>query len=367
MKLKLIIFFLTVITLVSCKKREVITEWYAAISRPVFHPIEGPKVVYFHRGKVIAISETLTDIGNFGWSYPTNNISTGLIDLFPDSIAVNYGGLNEKLQMCTFEGGGKLPVERIKKLFEVGYVFDGEKNKFNCITTGLAPGGRVCVWVNHIEITRFKVNQIETYHESPVMIFEDSTEIMNYLKHHPINYKNWEHPDKRYSLDYGFCSENSVAELGAIYTISKEGVRNAIFNQQIDITKWGKPFGEKPDLLGSSYQQFNEYEKTHEFFMPVDVEILWQSENKHFDTKFTISADLSQKFSKRYLNPMTKKKSNYNRIVFGVEKDGEHCIVWLDGPGRQEKIMRFKGKPSLKDERGKYLNRGSYATEVEYY
>lgn len=68
-----------------------------------------------------------------------------------------------------------------------------------------------------------------------------------------------------------------------------------------------------------------------------------------------------------YINPKTAEEDNFNRLVFGVEKDGEHCIIWLDGPDKQEKLMRFKGVPSKKDEKGVPLNKGTYATEVVYF
>lgn len=364
---KLTILFLTLITLVSCKKQEVRTEWYAAMSRPVLHPIEGPKVVYFYKGKIIGGTSTLTDIGNFGWGFPTGLQITGLTDIFPDSVAVNYGGLNKKLQMCTFNGGFKLPNEKIKKLFQNGYIYDGVKKNFDCITTGLAPGGNICVWVDHIEIARFKVKQVDTYYEKPVIIFEDSTEVINYLKFHPIDYTVWEKPDSRYAIDFGFCSEGSSVEFTALFFVSKEGIANDVLSNRIDFTKWEVPFGEQPDFQGRFYQQINEKSENNKSQLPVDVELQWQKSSNYFHTRIPMPKDFVDRFTKSYLNPISKKMSKYNRIVFGVEKDGEHCIVWLDGPGKQEKIMRFRGMPSLKDNKGKYLNIGSYATEVEYY
>jgi hypothetical protein len=53
-------------------------------------------------------------------------------------------------------------------------------------------------------------------------------------------------------------------------------------------------------------------------------------------------------------------------LVFGIEKDGEHCVIWLDGPGKQEKLMRFKGHLAERNE-SNGIESGGYATEVEYY
>jgi len=337
------------------------------MSRPVFHPIEGPKVVYYHKGKIIAGTSTLTDIGNFGWSFPTELQITGLTNVFPDSVAVSYGGLNKKLQMCTFAGGSKLSVNTIKKIFENGYIQNGVKKDFTCITTGFAPGGNICVWVDHIEIARFKVKLVDIYHDRPVIIFEDSTEVLNYLKYHPIDYAAWEKPNARYTIDFGFCSEDSTVEFTALFFVSQEGISNNVLANRIDITKWGIPFGMKADFKGVSYQQISEKLENEKLQLPVDVELQWQKSNNYFHTRIPMPKNFVQRFTSGYINLETKKMTNYNRIVFGVEKDGEHCVVWLDGPGKQEKMMRFRGKPSLKDKRRINLNTGTYATEVNYY
>lgn len=351
----------------SCKKQEPI-EWNAAISRPIFHPIEGPKVVYFYKGEEISATETLTDIGNFGWYFPVNSRTTGLTSLFPDSVAVEYGGLNTKLQMCTFKGGSKLSENTTKNLFNTCYIAHNKKNNFEYITTGLAPGGRVCVWIDHIEIARFKVNQIDVYFDKPVIIFEDSTEVYNYLKHHPINYSVWDKPDPLYELDFGFCSQNNNSTINYIELISKEGLVNICFNRYIDKTDWNKPYNKDSNLILGIYYTTENIDVGYKSQLPVHLNISYNFKNKEYSTSVVLPDNFSKVYSAKKFN---KIKEDYNRIIVGVENDGRHLIIWIDGIAGQKKILRCLSQEAIKVfdknfQKNITLNI-KYATEVVYY
>ena len=371
---KVILIISSLVISSSCKnKKEEITSWSAAMSRPCYYVTDGPHIYYFSKGKLISGTETLTDIGGFGWAYADAARNNGEMAVFPDSVVVDYGGLNNKLQTCTYHGGMSLPQKQIEKLFKQGYFKDGIKEKFNYITTGMPPGGRICTWVDHIEIKRGIVEQKDIYLNHPVIfsndIKNDSIEINNYLKNHPIDYSIWDKPDPRYDLGFGFCNEDNNVAFFVMYCLSKEGIRNVISNNEINFTKWNSPFGKKPNLnFYSGYQQLNDSSRNHKMCLPVDIQLRWKNKDKLlFDTHIVMLKDLPQRFAKSYINSETGKSTNFNRIVFGVEKDGQHCIIWLDGPGKQEKIMRFKGQLALKNDKGDYLKQVSYATEIQYY
>lgn len=380
MKTVIVVRFILILSSVfffGCKKnsqQKKNYEWSAAMSRPAYYVGEGFHVFYLRNGEIIGSTATLTHIpGN--WSRWQSARSSNYSGLLPDSVVVDYGGLNDKLEMCTYRGGMSLPIEELKKMFKEGYVDQkGERKDFKYITTGMAPGGRICVWVDHIEIKRGIVQQKDIYCPYPVIISskdsrkQDSIEINNFLKHHPVDYFVWEKPDPRYELDFGFCSEGNLSEFSFIYSISKEGIRNVVFKERIDQTLWDIPFGKMNDLKADSYQQINESYSRTKKQLPVEIQIGWKNNKQQsYYTYVVLPKDFPKRFIRSYINPKTAEEDNFNRLVFGVEKDGEHCIIWLDGPDKQEKLMRFKGIPSKKDEKGVPLNKGTYATEVVYF
>jgi len=374
------ILFVLLLTFISCKKskedqnKELIeyfskkNGWSSAMSRPINHPIEAPQIEYFYKGKPVNNTGTTTDIGNSGWANSSQGRNSGYGTAYPDSVYVSYGGLNNKLEMCTYEGGAKLPAKVIEKLFKNGYLYRDKKEKYTEIITGMAPGGRICVWVDHIEVARFIVKEKDKYNNTPVIIFGDENEILSYLKKHPIDYSTWERPDSRYDLDYGFCSEDEKNTFFHGFVITKEGATYPVYEGYIDYTIWNKPFGEKPNLMEyCGYQQIGNIEKDYKMNLPNEINLIWKKDGtKFYNTNIIMPKSLPQRFTKSYINPLSGKKSNYNRIVFGVEKDGEHCVVWLDGPNKQEKIMRFKGQIAKIDKKNDFVDI-AYATEVVFY
>lgn len=350
----------------SCKKEEK-QEWSAAMSRPKNYVSSGQHVFYLNEGKIIASCAILTDLGNAGWTYPQSGRGT-TTDILPDSVVVDYMGLTDKNEMWTFRGGMSLPTKLIDSLFKVGYIKKGVHENFRNIITGLAPGGRICIWVDHVEIKRGNVPIEKKYFDYPVSVFEDSLEISNYLKHHPIDYSIWEKSDNRYDLDFGFCCEEDNVELHHSFFITKEGISYAIYKRYFERTTFGVPFGEpSSNDLFFGYIQINEV-YNHKFQLPVHCKIEWKSKTDkdvYYSTDVVFPKDFEKRFKTTYIDPITNKKVNYNRIVFGVEKDQKHCVIWIDGPNKQEKIMRFKGKLGIMKEEGLYS--GGYANDVVHY
>lgn len=349
--------------------------WSAAMSRPTYYVGEGFHVFYLRNGEIIGSTATLTHIpGN--WSRWQSGRSSNYSGLLPDSVVVDYGGLNDKLEMCTYRGGMSLPVKEIEDLFRNGYTEKGEKKQFRHIITGMAPGGRICVWVDHIEVKRGVVQQKDIYYPYPVIISskdsrkQDSIEINNFLKYHPVDYSVWEKPDPRYELDFGFCSENRDYEVVFMYMTSREGINNRIGYQSFEETNWMTHYGQPSNTKSGTYYITKDEVNDNKFKLqlPVHLKLSWQNkdETRLWCTDIVLPKNFKERFTKPYINPDTGRESNYNRLVFGVEKDGEHCIIWLDGPGKQEKLIRFKGHIAKRNE-SNGIKSGGYATEITYF
>lgn len=375
MKLNFIfIVLLSSLIFTSCKQSDPYKKdplsWSAAMCSPYNHAVDGPMVYYYKNGKIISNVGTTTSLGNSGWGYPDGGRSSGNQAQFPDSVSVAYGGLNDKMEMCTYEGGSKLPADKIEKLFKQGYFENGVKNDFHYITAGLAPGGRVCVWVDFMEIKRFKVNQIDVYHEKPIIFFGDSLEkikIIEYLNHHPINYSIWEEKDPKYNYEFGLCSEDRNLEIRSIYSISKEGVRKVFSNNVIVTNDCGMGINyskeeQKKDFIVDRTNII----KDDKMQLPNEIQFSWELNNIFYAINFVFPEDFEQRFAKPYMNLETKKMANFKRIIIGIEKDGIHCTISLGGDGRIEKIASFKGK-LFKDRKDGSLKDFDYPEEVEYF
>ncbi len=376
MKEKFIIL-LSSLLLFGCKQEERFV-WEAAMCRPAYYVSEGNHVFYLNKGEIIGSSATLLDIDG-SWSKWNSSRSANYSGMMPDSVVVDYGGLNEKLEMCTFRGGMSLPTQELEAMFRKGYIdANGKAKKHERIITGMAPGGRICVWVDHIEIKRGIVGQKDVYYSSPVIISSeqsrviDSTQINDYFKHHPVDYSIWEKPDPRYELDFGFCSEDRNCDVKFLYTFSREGIKNRISYSNFDRTFCEQYIGMPSNYIdGQFYVQKNEkLALPTKLQLPVHLKFSWFSETNDivFYTDIVLPENFAKRFTTPYLNTqrVDPAPAQFNRLVFGVEKDGEHCVIWLDGPGKQEKLMRFKGCRALVTPNN-IIESGGYATEVEFF
>ncbi len=368
---------LSSLLLFGCQQEEKFI-WEAAMSRPAYYVFHGPHVFYLRNGEIIGSSATLTDIDG-SWSKWDTSRGANYSGMMPDSVVVDYYGLNQKLETCHYRGGMSLPTQELEAMFRKGYIDEkGKAKKHERIITGMAPGGRICVWVDRLEIKRGIVEQGDVAYSYPVILTTedyrviDSIEINNYLKHHPVDYTLWEKPDPRYELDFGFCSEDG--DFGPVFldTYSKEGIANLFMSNKFYITHWNIPIGEPSNLsYGVYYKTKNELENaSFKLQLPVHLKFSWQTQNE--ETLYCSDIVLPENFAKRFTTPYLNTQridpapAQFNRLVFGVEKDGEHCIIWLDGPGKQEKLMRFKGHFAKRGP-SNGIESGGYATEIEYF
>lgn len=343
--------------------------WSAGMCSPMNYFCIGQHVYYFNKGKIIGNAATLTALCGTYWSEPSSSRGSTNIHIFPDSVYVTYTALNDKNQMIDYKGGMSLPEKKIEELYKKKYLKNGELEKFISLTTGMAPGGRICVWLDHVEIKRGVVKEVSKFRDYPSFVCSDSIEISDYLKHYPLKYSFWDKPDPRYELDFGLCSENND-EFEFFYGefISKEGLRNLFDENYLDLTQWNVPCNAKADYKGKFYQQIGENYNPHKLQLPVDLKLSWKIKNsKIYFTSISLPKDFKNKFTKPYINPITGKKCNYHRLVFGIEKDRAHCIIWLDGPDKQEKLLRFKGRLDMRGEDDKSDYYDNYATEITYY
>lgn len=322
------------------------------------------------------ISEAAGGAGS-GWADPHQFERVQDNTVLPDSIFVEW---TCPVEHYKYEAAINLPYKKIKILFKEGYIdINNKRDVFGNFIVGVAPGGNVCVWLNHVELLRFKAKKVgtEVWTKKEILDYENDEyykPMREYIKHHPINYADWEKPDKRYDLDFGFCSQNKKNELVSFGIISKEGVVNSCDPYYIEKTAWEVPCGEPVDVSGATnYQEFNEYKKQdYKMPLPVHIDFNWNDLSNPKDTIvystcFVLPKDFSKRFTTPYINPKTGKKTNYNRIVFGVEDDNEHGVLWIDGPNKQEKIVRFKGCKIKKDKIPFYYENYNYPTEITYY
>jgi len=166
---------------------------------------------------------------------------------------------------------------------------------------------------------------------------------------------------KKKSVDYNNC-----------FFVSKSGFSYNISNRDIDYTVWNEPYGEDVSINEkktiTSYDEMLKQQKmTKKLPLPNYGVVEWFNNETLFSTEIIFQDNLRNHF----VDPRTGKTTGFNRIVFGVENDGEHCIVWLDGPGKQLKIMRFRGQKAKKKYSQTYQDTihysGGYAKEVYYY
>ncbi|MFY8188898.1 MAG: DUF2931 family protein, partial [Flavobacterium sp.] len=198
--------------LIGCKKsieknREHIYEGYVSMNAPMYYYALRPMVTVFHQRKMLGgISSNV--IGNqTGWRGIDYGLTTNYTGLVPDSLYVEWSDIIDE---CRYEAGVKLSKAALTRLFQTKFQGKLQEEYFNNINIGMAPGGNVCVFVNHLELLRIKANCIGRDTVFNSVKLKNEPELIKYLKHHPIDYTIWEHPDPRYELDFGFCSENNL-------------------------------------------------------------------------------------------------------------------------------------------------------------
>lgn len=355
---------------ISCKKEKKINEdplhWSVCMNAPQNYHALHPMVTVCHKGSLMG-GVSINFIGD-SWGWSGIDLGESIVDTryTPDSLFIEW---TDYFDGCRYNLPLKLPSKKLDSLFHSTYKgLKNRKERYNEINVGMAPGGRVCVFVNKVELLRAKAKNIGT--DSIFNNKKYSPDINEYWNHHLLDYTLWDKPDSSYELDFGFCSEGGSDTFVFADLTSKEGVLNTVDSYYLDEISWGIPYGKSSDYEGDFYSQLNQKDKEglNKLQLPVHILLSWErkSSNQLFCTDVVLSKDFSKRFTTSYTNPKTGKSSNYNRIVFGVEKDGEHGVIWLDGPNKQEKLMRFKGYIA-KRSKDNGIESGGYATEVTYY
>lgn len=149
-KLKLLIFFIfSTFTLISCqnKKMEEKYRWLATLSAPQEYPME------IYDGALIANDFTYSfdaiwGTQNTGWGNSGGTMSVATKEMgIPHTLEFTYYSLIEKK---FYIGKWNLETAKITQLFHDGLInrLNGKTGNYNEFKIGLAPKGRVILWIN---------------------------------------------------------------------------------------------------------------------------------------------------------------------------------------------------------------------------
>ncbi|MCX2451711.1 DUF2931 family protein [Pedobacter sp. PLR] len=148
-KNKYLLLLLTLLAFIGCKGQKVAEkfEWTGTVSAPEEYPIE------VYKGAIIASDFTydfdaIWGTQNTGWGNDGGimSVSTKQMEA-PDSLSFTWLSLVENK---FYTGKWKLDKNRIVKLFREGFIntMNHKKETYKLIKVGLAPKGRVMVWLS---------------------------------------------------------------------------------------------------------------------------------------------------------------------------------------------------------------------------
>ncbi|MDC8099968.1 DUF2931 family protein [Chryseobacterium rhizosphaerae] len=332
----ILIVLLSLLLVVSCEPKDKF-EWNAAWSAPKFYGNGGPFVEFFYQGKSIAGASA--SIGaDPGWGTTSGSYAGG--DIFkpvPDSISVKW--------ICAidgyrYEGGSRLPQDKMLSLFRNGWNSKGEKENYTQIIAGFAPGGNVTVWVsgqgNNKEIINFKAKNKGVWKESEeaekiekeILSSEKfiNSEVNIYRYLHGIPYSAWEKGDKQYKYDLGFSSEEDYKYSITYY--SKDGSVYFLDSTPYFL-KWSNRFIDYPKNPNES----------HQLKLPVQMDLIWHSydnESRWFEGNVLLPQNLQATFE----------KGHYDRMIVTIPKDtgGDFVegVIYFVNKQKQDQVMRFR-------------------------
>ncbi|CAM4341374.1 DUF2931 family protein [Flavobacterium terrigena] len=334
------------------------------LGAPKFFTAHYPIVTACKNGGIIGgISDS--NVGdNEGWTSCDSFQTIESDGDYPDSLHLEW---TDKLNCKRFEKGVKLPSSIINSIINkelkknLSYYNFGFKVNF-------APGGNFCVFLNDIEIKRGVANftEIDSNCVAQDGISKISTEYYNKVG---LDFKNWEKSDPRYDLGLGYYTVDTNMVFGWAHLISKEGILTR--NDNLYKSKEDEIYGGKIITYGNSYLTIQDLDsKSNKFQLPVLIQTYWYKEiGKSQIYKYTnvpLPKNFVKLYTTPYINPKNNKLTNYNHLIFGVEKDGVHCIIWLDGPGKREKLMRFEATDAIMS-KDNNVYPGGYAKNIIYY
>ena len=166
-------------------------------------------------------------------------------------------------------------------------------------------------------------------------------------------------------MDFGFCSEDGKSKLYYIELNSKEGISNAYFNNEVDSTTWNFVYNKPSDLSSAFNYQLENTERDYKLQLPVQFQLSYTNQKIEYITDIILPKNLTSYFDDK------NEQQIYNRIIFGIEKNGKYIVIWLDGKNGQKKIMRCKSQKATFHYDGNIQKQvgdsGGYATEVKYF
>ncbi|OXA94461.1 hypothetical protein B0A66_05225 [Flavobacterium hercynium] len=310
--------------------------WNAGLSAPKYYGNGGPFVEYFYNGK--SIGGASANIGSDpGWGITSGGYDGG--DKFkavPDSVSVKWICANDGYY---YSGGYKLPREKMIALFKKDFMDPFGLVRYGLITTGMALGGNVTVWLQggqaSTEICKFKVKSIGIYRESEEAerieskilaskeFLNGKVNIFRYL--HGIPYDIWETGEKKYTYDIVFSSEEKYDYDMIFYT--KDGSWFEL-NDTNSFLPWGS------DMAVNN----KKVRVKHQYKLPVEFHFQWYSkdEKEWFSGNIVLPQNL--------LSMFLKKKSD--KLLITIKNNtGKNSVdgnIYLVNNSYKDKIMTFQ-------------------------
>lgn len=337
-KIKNIALFLpNLLLILSCGPKDKF-EWNIAWSAPKFYSAAPMPIEFFYKGRSVA--GTSATIGaDPGWGLSSGGYTGGdIYKQVPDSIYMKWG---DEADGNYYEGGAKLPREKMLELFKKGKIVNGKKENYTQLIAGMAPGGNATIWMGgqtgNTEITKLKIpnkgvwrGDDKVYMESQAKLRVSqeyiNSEASKYQYLHGIPYSAWEKGDKQYKYDLGFSSEEDY-KYSIIY-YSKDGSVYFLDSTPYFL-KWSNRFIDYPKNPNES----------HHLKLPVQMDLIWHSydnDSRWFEGNVLLPQNLQATFE----------KGHYDRMIVTIPKDtgGDFVdgVIYFVNKQKQDQVMRFR-------------------------
>lgn len=346
---KISILFIFSALLFSCQPKEKF-DWEIGLSAPKYYA-SSPSVRFSYKGKIVHSASSNIGIQP-GWGETSGGYASGSEpDEIPDNLHVEWLCGTDRYH---YEGNFKLPREKMLELFRSPVTdIDGTVRPYSLIIVGTAPGGNVTVWLRAVslltEIGKFKAENKGIWKENDVKYNKywgdekinskyKNTEynIFHYL--HGIPYSVWEKGEKEYDYDVGFASEYNTSKISILTFYTKSGI---IFQPDT--------FSESPFTIDKSSWELSNFKPNNNrvkknplpIMMKVEIEDLKKPKLYH-STLLVLPNDFEKLYNQKYLDSITGKKENFNRIIIGVKSSENTGFLWLEGKNKRTKVMEFK-------------------------
>ncbi|ELY2018222.1 DUF2931 family protein [Flavobacterium psychrophilum] len=363
---KIILIFLVITSFASCQPKEKF-DWEVGLSAPKYYS-SSPSVRFFYKGK--SVGSASANIGiQPGWGETAGGYASGKEeDEIPDSLHVEWLCGTDRYY---YKGDFVLPRKKMIKFFQNPITnLNGLSREYSLIIVGTAPGGNVTVWLGAgsilTEIAKFKAENTGIWKENDkdydkywgniddnIKYKNKDFNVYHYL--HGIDYKVWEKGEKEYNYDVGFTSQDGNIKISSTIFYSKSGT---VFQPDtysetpftIDKSKWSKV----------SYMQNNNRIKNKSLPVQIDLRLEYiTDESKSFNTNIILPKKFNEIFSKKYVDSLTGKTEQFNRIIIGSYSGGKKGVIWLEGKNKRMKVMDFKAYYRFDDEY--IMNMGGYS------